>query len=79
MLADHSAMDASGHFGSLMAKADTSDRPLGALACPSPVAAKSGTKGALRPLQTGTTLGRLLGATLVAHDQENLREAVEKA
>ena len=67
-------MDASGRFGSLVAKADTSDKPLGALACPSLVAAKLGTKGPLRPLQTGITL-----ATLVAHDQENLREAVRQA
>ena len=50
-LADHRAMDAFGRFGSLVAKADTSDRPLGALACPSLVAANLGTKGTLRPLQ----------------------------
>ena len=49
------------------------------MACTSLVAAKSGTKGKLRPLQTGTTLRRLVGATLVAHDKENLRKTVGQA
>ena len=49
------------------------------MACTSLVAAKSGTKGKLRPLQTGTTLRRLVGATVVAHDKENLRQTVGQA
>ena len=57
-------------------KADTSDRLLEALACTTLVAAKSGTRGSLGPLQTGTTLEWSVGATLVAHDKENLRKAV---
>ena len=44
------------------------------MACPSLAAAKSGTKGKLRPLQTGTTLRRL-----VAHDNENLRQTEGQA
>ena len=51
LFADHRAMDAFGWFASLVAKADTSDRPLGALAYASLAASKSGTKGALRPSQ----------------------------
>ena len=50
-----------------------------AMACTSLVAAKSGTKGKLRPLQTGTTLRRLVGATLVAHDKEKMRQTVGQA
>ena len=63
----------------LIATALISERLREAMACTSLVAAKSGTKGKLRPLQTGTTLRRLVGATLVAHDKENLRQTVEQA
>ena len=49
------------------------------MACTSQVAAKSRTKSKLRPLQTGTTLRRLVEATLVAHDKENLRQTVGQA
>ena len=68
LLADHAAAEALGRF----AKCE-------AMACTSLVVAKSGTKGKLRQLQTGTTLRRLVGATLVAHDKENLRQTVEQA
>ena len=49
------------------------------MACTCLVAAKSGTKGKLRLRPTGTTLRRLVGATPVAHDKENLRQTVRQA
>ena len=79
MLADHAAMEALGRVANLTATARKSERLREATACRSLVAAKCGTKRKLRPLQTGTTLRRLVGATLVAHDEDNLRQTVEQA
>ena len=70
LLADHAAVEALGRFANLIATA---------MACTSLAAAKSGTEGKLRPLQTGTTLRRLVGATLVAHDNANLRQTEGQA
>ena len=79
LLADHAAAEALGTFANLIATAQISERLCEAMACTSLVAAKSGMKSRLRPLQTGTTLRRLVGATLVAHDKENLRQTVGQA
>ena len=79
LLADHAAAEALGRFANLIATAQISERLCEAMVCTSLVAAKSGTKGELRQLQTGTTLRRLVGATLVAHDKENLRQTVGQA
>ena len=72
-------MEALGWVANLTATAQISERLCEAKACTSLVADKSGTKGKLRPLQTGTTLRRLVGATLVGHDKDNLRQTVGQA
>ena len=54
LLADHAAVEALGRFAYLIATAQISERLCEAMACTSLVEAKSGTKGKLRPLQTGT-------------------------
>ena len=70
LLADHRVMEEFGSLASLSAKAEPREKLLEALACICLVAAKPGTKGKLSPLQTGTTFRRLVGAALVAHDEE---------